>query len=142
MSVERIPADPTIDAIKARLAKITTGEWTANRDIGEDAEWYIASHVDGFRVGVVAAWAQTHFQYEYVPQVEQIADDAEFIAHAPTDVGWLLERVETLRNALYWLAVAVPREGQSPLLKAAMDEAAAPSPSTAEPQVQEEEEGA
>jgi hypothetical protein len=80
-----------LDAIKARLAKITPGKWC------QGVYWFQGVYPDG--------------DEEYLPDAnilcegEEVAragstDDAAFIANAPTDIAALLAEVERLRAVL------------------------------------------
>lgn len=91
--------DERIDAIKARLDAATPGPWEADwlewEDDGEDAHF---THI------VRAPGRDSGNGSEIVCDVgesprRKTLPDAAFIANAPDDVGWLLERVETLEAA-------------------------------------------
>ncbi len=74
------------EAIKARLEAATPGPWKYVPCTGEYGE--AASAIDGAHDCVVE------------PDSFLLADDAEFIAHAPTDIANLLEEVERLEAEL------------------------------------------
>ena len=76
--------------IRDRLEQATQGEWrVGGRDRGNpriDAHWD-----DG----------------DYLMVCEQAGCNAEFIAHAPADIRWLLERIEELDDRVEQLMLLV-----------------------------------
>lgn len=95
--------------ILARLAAATPGPWRSNAKgkVGED--WLIGFIVDcgeGEWDGKYSDWIVTTDCLRASQCVSGGAkEDAEFIAHAPTDIAWLAGEVERLRkptdDALY-----------------------------------------
>jgi len=90
---------PSIEEIRARWAAATPGPWR---------HWYDESVEDDVRVcfsrdGVACEWciALASFEGEApATSVSRWRADAVFIAHAPSDVAWLLERVAVLEAEL------------------------------------------
>lgn len=86
------------DEIAARLKAATPGPWRAKQmNHAEDAPWFFVLDAQGRGPVVETVIAQT--KYLVTPEAEQRAD-VEFIAHAPTDIAWLLERADALAGAL------------------------------------------
>lgn len=97
--------------IKARLEAATIGEWCAD-PVEDSADWFVHS-AQGPAFGIVAG------------QVTHEAD-AEFIAAALADVGWLLEHIEQLHAELdacrRWQAKRVVAISADPIFGAAVAE--------------------
>lgn len=82
MTSDLSPVD-RLKEIKDRSEAATIGEWCAD-PVEDSADWFVHS-AQGPAFGIVAG------------QVTHEAD-AEFIAHSPADVGWLLEHIEQLQR--------------------------------------------
>ena len=80
-----------LDAIKARLAAATPGPWWS--DSGDPLSTNMA-------VAVIGGW-QVQASRPFVgDRVTPAKDDADLIAHAPTDLAALVAEVERLREEL------------------------------------------
>lgn len=75
--------DDELDAIRERLAAATPGPWTA--DTYAEAIYAL----DGAAVVSGSRWGGEASVFDHAP-------DADFIAHAPTDIAALLAEVERL----------------------------------------------
>ena len=82
-----------IEEIRARLDAATPGPWRVAED---DAEVMCIDQPNG---------NGRNFFHGESPQE---ADDAEFIAHAPADIAFLLGRVEALTDALVAMETLAP----------------------------------
>ena len=78
--------DDTLEAIRARLEAATDGPWRGVDDIDLNEIRVVAD--DDFPVGEVV-----------VAEIGQGIADANFIAHAPTDIARLLDVAEAAREA-------------------------------------------
>lgn len=81
MTSDLSPVD-RLGEIKARLDAATKGEWEALQGVDPD---------DG-------PYRYVRFSSNSDSTVLERDDDALFIAHAPADVGWLLEHIEQLQR--------------------------------------------
>jgi hypothetical protein len=84
--------DGEIAAIRARLHAATPGPWEI-RDIGESEPYIYAGH---------AVVASTSFMDDGT--YSQGYKDAQFIAHAPADIAYLLDEVAHLQTDVHDLA--------------------------------------
>lgn len=75
------------EEIRKRLEKATPGPWSCERDDAEHGDIYYAIHGS---------------KYEFITNVHEISNkaNADFIAHAPTDIAALLSDNATLRSRL------------------------------------------
>ena len=89
-----------LDDIQARLQTATPGPWVSVAATHEDE--YYARFVE---IGPSSdeEWADGVDAKVLAFATESNAD-AEFIAHCPDDVGWLLDRVTQLETELDWIA--------------------------------------
>jgi len=99
--------DNYLKEVKARSEAATEGPWALHEDMAvEDCEW--PDHLIGPRLGPSVAHCYT--------DSEKDLNNANFIAHARTDVPVLLEMVVTLldmQGKLDKLESLVPKEGSN-----------------------------
>lgn len=74
---------PNLQAIKARRGKITQGKWTYEPTLFD--EYAFVCREDGYALFETSGGNH---------------DDLIFCANAPTDIDWLVQEVERLREAL------------------------------------------
>ena len=86
------------DAIKARLADATPGPW---KKVSQEASYEVGVF-EIFGVDPIASISEfSSTGSDYITALESMEEnDAEFIAHAPTDIADLLAEVERLECEL------------------------------------------
>lgn len=125
---------PSVAEIRARLEAATPGPWEA--EIGEDIQVNAGTALTVWNetgdVGTPArSWRSTDRIFEFVDakwELEEedysvMASNAEFIAHAPTDVAFLLEenaRLEVLLAEVKGQAEAIMFESDAEPARAAI----------------------
>jgi hypothetical protein len=94
--------DEELQAIRERLANATPGPWEAfkDNDGGYNTEWLVTT-ADGYVA--ICDWGNG-----------TLKSDAQFIAHAPTDIAALIAEVEKLKAKLKRLSTLPVVEAKGP----------------------------
>ena len=94
--------DPStqIAAIKARLEAATSGEWLVDPEGWETEEGMSFLTIYGGGIHGSSAEHCVANVSNYGQGVMACEADAQLIAHAPTDIRWLLDEVERLTRLL------------------------------------------
>ncbi len=97
-----------IAEIRERMEKATPGPWGVIREI--DSTEYGDFAVHGVAPIAPLRWYSDNAPAHTVADPVERFEDAEFIAHSPDDIAFLLSRLSAITDALEFLSVSPPAE--------------------------------